>query len=302
MNNQITFKTKSALLLAIVLWASAFVGIRAGLESYSPGGLAVLRFIIASISMIVIYLRFAKRDYIPLTDKVRLLLVGVFGIGLYNISLNYGETSVPSGIASFIISQSPLITAIFAAIFLSERFSLLSGLGMIISIIGVLLISIGMTHGFHLDKGMLYIFIATFVGAFYSIMQKPFLKKYHAIDVAAYLVWGGALSLTVFIPDLIRDITNATLSATCAIIYLGVFPAAIAFAAWSYALASIPASRAVSFLYFMPIVATLLGWVWLDEVPMLISLIGGLIALCGVWVVNCSYKTSCHPSSLRSSE
>ncbi|MCC2667478.1 MAG: eamA, partial [Gammaproteobacteria bacterium] len=48
--NKLTLKTKLALLTTVVLWASAFVAIRAGLQGYSPGGLALLRFLIASVA------------------------------------------------------------------------------------------------------------------------------------------------------------------------------------------------------------------------------------------------------------
>lgn len=286
----VSIKTKLALITSIILWASAFVGIRAGLQGYSPGGLALLRFLIASICMFFVYQRFAKRDVIPIKDKILLLLVGATGLGWYNITLNYGEISVQSGAASFIVSESPIITLLLAVLFLGEKWSVLSLFGMMISVLGVFLISVGQTHGFHFEMGMFYILLATIIGAFYSVLQKPFLKKYHAIDVTAYIIWGGTLMLFIFIPNLMHDVHTASMSATIATIYLGVFPATIAYLAWSYALVEIPASFAVSFLYFMPVIATLLGWLWLGEVPVLISFVGGLVALFGVWIVNHSYK------------
>lgn len=86
-----------------------------------------------------------------------------------------------------------------------------------------------------------------------------------------------------------QDWQQASWTATLVIVYLGIFPASIGYIAWSYALARIPASRAVSFLYFMPFVATLLGWLWLSEVPKLLSVFGGVVAIFGVWLVNQSY-------------
>jgi len=286
MKNSISLKTKIALLLTISFWSSAFVGIRMGLQTYSPGGSGLLRFIVASVCMFLFYQKFSKKEYIPLKDKILLLITGAVGIGLYHVALNYGELSVPSGVASFIISQSPIITSIFAVLFLSESVSRFGFLGMIISLFGVLLISISHTQGFSFDKGLFYIAFATVVGSFYSIIQKPFLKKYDLLDITAYLVWGGTFMLVIYFPDLKQDYANASLASTLAIIYLGIFPGAIAYIAWSFILKEIPASKAVSFLYFMPILATLLGWIGLGEVPVIMSLIGGLIALFGVWVVN----------------
>lgn len=291
--NNISIKAKFALLLTIVLWASAFVGIRAGLKGYSPGSLALLRFSIASICMLFVYWRTPSRHKVTMHKKdlaLLILVVGMMGLGIYNITLNYGELTIPSGIASFIISQSPILTVIFAVFFLGERINIFVIIGMVVSLLGVMLISIGQTKGFKLDIGMLYVLIATLISALYSVVQKPFLRKYHAIPVTALIIWGATLILLIYLPDLYREIFIAPLSATLAVVYLGIFPAAVAYGAWNYALAEIPASRAASFLFFMPIIATFLGWVCLGEVPALISLVGGCIALLGVWIVNWAFR------------
>lgn len=288
-SNSLSFNIKLLLLIVVSLWASAFVGIRAGLESYSPGGLALLRFGIASVLMFFVYVFRQRETQIAFLDGIKLMSIGALGIGFYNIALNYGELSVPSGPACFIVSQSPIITTILALIFLNERLTAWSICGMLISFIGVVLITYGMSHGFQVGIGVLDVAIATVLGSCYSIMQKPLLKKYHALDATAYMIWGGTLVLLFYSPHLPYEIYHASWHATIAVIYLGVFPAALAYMLWSYVLAKIPATQATSFLYFSPIVATLLGWIWLNEVPAMISLVGGLVALLGVWVVNRAY-------------
>lgn len=285
-------KTKIALLMVILLWASAFVGIRAGLKEYSPEGLALLRYIIASLCIGLIYFSLPARNRLRLRDAVGLLLVGVIGIGIYNVMLNYGELSISSGMASFIISQSPLITAIFASLFLGEQLTFSRMLGFVVSVVGVMLIAVGEKGGFKWDASVTYILIATVASGFYSILQKPFLKKYRAIEAAAYIIWGGTLFLFLFIPQLQHDLVHASWPATWAVVYLALFPGVLGYVAWSYVLAEIPAARAACFLYFMPFVATILGWLWLNEVPMWVSIIGGLLAIAGVWLVNQSYQAS----------
>jgi len=287
--SSISVKIKIALAVAMILWASAFVGIRAGLHGYSPGVLALLRFLVASVCMFFIYLRLPSRNNINRRDICRLLLIGAVTLGCYHVPLNYGEQSVSSGIASFVISQSPILTTIFAILFLGERLSLYGLLGMTISFSGMILILLGQGDGIKLDIGIFYILLAAISGSIYSVLQKTFLKKYHAIEVTTYLVWGGTLALLIYLPALSAEVLHAPTHATLAVVYLGVFPGAIAYLAWGYALASMPASRATNFLYFMPIMATLLGWMCLGEVPVLFSLLGGVIALLGVWIVNESY-------------
>lgn len=288
----LTLKTKLALVTTVVLWGSAFVAIRAGLQGYSPGGLALFRLLISSVVIYFVLYRSRKQrpPLIKHNDLYRVLFAGGIGIGCYNIALNYGEVLVPSAMASFIVSQIPVVTTLLAIIFLRERINRYGLLGMLLSIVGVGMIAFGHCAEFGFYLSVLYIVFACFTVGLYNILQKPLLQKYKAIHLTAYAIWGGTIVLSVFLPTLIHDLQHTTLKATAVVIYLGIFPGVIGYSTWSYALSKIPASRAASFLYFMPVFATLIGWIWLDEVPTLIALIGALVALFGVWVVNQSYK------------
>lgn len=285
-----TYKTRFAIMIAILFWASAFVGIRAGLQYYSPEGLALLRYIIASACMAIFYLRLPSRNPMSLKDACGLLIVGAIGIGIYNIALNYSELFINSGTASFIIGQSPIITALFALLFLGERVTKLRLLGFMVSVLGVACIAIGQSSEMKWELGLGYVLLAATVGGLYSVMQKPFLKKYNAIEATTFIMWGGTLFLLMYFPKMQHDLAIAPFSSTLIVAYLGIFPAAVGYIAWGYALATIPASRAVSYLYFMPFLAMMLGWVWLHEVPVYLTIVGGLLAVSGVWIVNHSYR------------
>lgn len=285
-------KTQIALAVAIFLWASAFVGIRICLNGYSPEGLALLRYMIASLCMGIMYFRLSERSSMNFRDRGALMMVGAVGIGIYNITLNHGELFVSSGMACFITSQSPIITTIIAIIFLGERLTYSRVIGFMISILGMALITLGEVGELKWNVSISYVLFATLAGSCYSIFQKPFLKKYHAIEATTYVIWGGTLFLLINIPHLQQDLLTASLKATLTVIYLGIFPAAVGYIAWSYVLAEIPVARAVSFLYFMPFLATILGWICLGEVPVLLSIIGGILAIIGVWLVNQSYHTT----------
>lgn len=279
---------KIAMLLSIFLWSSAFVGIRAGLQTYSPEGLALLRYIVASFCMGAAYYWLPNRNRIKPLDQCLLMALGVMGIGLYNIGLNYVELTITSGTASFIISQVPIVTAVLALLFLGERLTWIRMLGFAVSISGIALMTLSQRGGLslHWSSGLMYMMMVVLASSFYGILQKPFLKKYHAIETTTYIIWGGTLFLCFYFPALQHDLTHASLKATLLVIYLGVFPAAIGYLAWSYVLSTMSASRAASFLYFIPFVTLLIGWLWLGEVPAMMSLIGGTIALGGVWLVN----------------
>jgi len=75
-----------------------------------------------------------------------------------------------------------------------------------------------------------------------------------------------------------------------AIAYLGIFPAAIAYMSWTYVLSRISTAKAANYLYLVPFLAIAIAWIWLKELPSLLSVIGGIVTLTGVFIVNSSQK------------
>lgn len=278
--------TYLALTITIILWASAFVGIRAGLHGYSPGALALFRYGVASICMLFLFFRLPTHHHVSKKDGIKLFILGVVGFAVYNVTLNYGEVTVTSSIASFIVGLIPVFMTILAVIFLKERLKIFAWIGVLVSLSGIIVIAIGEHAGVAFDYGVLFCIVTTLSGAIYSVSQKPLLKRFSAIEINAYAIWAGTIAMLYYLPQLIREIPHAPWTATFSAIYMGIFPAAIAYVAWSYVLKQIPASRAASFLYLLPLMTTLQGWLILGEKPEIISFVGGLIAILGAILVN----------------
>ena len=282
---RIDTRTIIALGITILLWSSSFAGVRATLQAFTPGHLALIRFIIASTLLFVIAL--TTRTKLPRSKDIPIIfLLGFLGVTTYHTAQNFGMITVTAGSAGMIVGSVPIFIAILATIFLKERLRIWGWFSVFISFLGVSLIALGEREVIKFDPGVILLLLATIAAALYFVLQKPYLTRYSALQLATYMIWAGTLLLLVFTPGLIMAVTNAPIEANIAIIYLGIFPSAIAYITWSYALSRASASIVGSFLYLQPVFAVIIAWIWLDEIPASISIIGGFVTILGVFLVN----------------
>lgn len=278
-------RTTAALAVAIFLWSSAFPLIRVGLHAYPPIELAFFRYGIASLVLVILAVAFRVR--MPQRRHMaRLFLGGFLGVAFYNAALNWGEQTVKAGPAAFIINTLPMFTAILSTIYLRERILAPGWLGLIVSTAGIALIAFGEGDGLSINLHAFAILAAAFAWSVTIIIHKPLLLVYTAFEVVAYTIWSGTLCMVFVLPGVIQAMRTADLAATGAVLYLGIFPAALAYITWTIVLAKLPASRASSFLYLVPVLSTVIGFILLDEKPSLLSLLGGCLALGGVVIIN----------------
>lgn len=273
-----------AALVTVVLWSSAFAGIRVGLEGYSPGHLTLVRFLAASIGF-VLYAAVARLRLPPIREWSRFALAGLFGVTIYHTALNWGQTTVPAGIASVIIGTAPVFASILSHWFYGERLTSRRWAGFGLSLLGIGIMGLGGEPGSGFLFGVASVSLAAVCGAAHFVIMKGLVDRYHPVHAMAVATWMGTLPLLVFAPGLAAAVRQAPLESTLAGIYIGLFPAGIAYAAWAIALARLPVSRASAFMYLVPPLAAGWGWLWANEVPTWRGIVGGLVALAGVAVV-----------------
>lgn len=279
-----TRKTLQNGLLTALIWASAFPGIRAGLAEYPPKELVLLRFSIAAFALFF-FCFMRERRWPDLADLPRFAWLGLLSITLYQIPLNYGQRTVPSGTASLIINTAPLWAALFSGIRLRERLgkSQLWGLGL--GFVGVAVIILGQNKAVGMGAGLALVFLAALSHSLSFIFSKPLLEKYSPLTVTAYTVLFGVLPLFPWTGSMVQAARQAHWHTTLVVIYLGLFPAAFAYMLWNRVVAALPVSRAASFLYMVPAFSLVIAWLWHGEVPSVMSVCGGAIALSGMSLV-----------------
>jgi drug/metabolite transporter (DMT)-like permease len=276
-----------AALLTVVLWASAFVGIRAVADDLSPGPFALGRLLVATaaLSMIAVL----RRPSVP-TRRHDLALIGVSGViwfGGYFVALNAGEGLVDAGTAAMIVNVGPILIAIFAGLFLNEGFPRRLVVGSVIAFAGTLVIGIATSAQAGQESAPLGVALCLLAALAYAIgvtVQKPALARVPALTVTWLACSVGTLVTLPFLPQLVDELGTAPGDAIAWIVYLGVFPTAIAFTTWAFALNRTSAGRLGSTTYLVPPVAIGLAWLMLAEVPPALALLGGALCIGGVIV------------------
>jgi drug/metabolite transporter (DMT)-like permease len=274
-------------LVTIVLWASAFVGIRAVVTDLSPGSIALGRLTVGSIALgILVALRPWHR---PSTRVLALIAAsGIVWFAFYNLALNEAERNVDAGTAAMLVNTGPIFIAVLAGVFLGEGFPPRLFVGCAIAFAGTVIIGLATSSDEQLvgdtTWGIALCLLAALAYAVGVTLQKPALRHVPAAEVIWLACVVGMVACLPFAPGLIGELRVAAPVNIAWLVYLGLFPTAIAFTTWAFALRRMPAGRLGSLTYLIPPVVIGLGWLLLSEVPTTIALAGGALCIVGVVV------------------
>jgi drug/metabolite transporter (DMT)-like permease len=277
----------AALAITVLLWGSAFIGIRAVVASgaFTAGQLSFARLAIAAVLLGALV---AARGGIRIPDRrdwIAFFALGATGQMLYQLLLNTGERTVDGGTAALLVSCAPILASLGAVAFLGERMTVLGWVGTGVAFTGAATIAISSGASLGGGTGVLLVVASTCLWAAYLVLQKTLAGRYDPLELTAWPMWVGAVLLLPFAGGLPQALTAAPWTATAAVIWLGAFCSVAAFLTWAYAIRRLPVTVATSALYTVPVAAFVIGVVFLQEVPSASALLGGAIAIAGVALV-----------------
>jgi len=276
----------AAAALTVFLWGSAFPAIRYVLGVYSPEALMLLRFLLASATLAVIGA--LKRIRLPQKRDLPMFALGGFvGVFLYMLFSKNGAVHLEAGVGSFIVSSSPVFVLVLSTLLLKERVRGLCWVGVAVSFVGLVVITLSQTNGLVPDIGAFFFLLATIATSLHSIIQRKMTRTYTALEATTYSIIFATVFMLVYTPALIREMPGAGLSTNLLAVYLGVFPAAIAYLAWGWAISKAKKTTYVTvFIYLIPLVASVLAFFWLGERLSAIAILGGAVVIAGMVITN----------------
>src|SRR3989454_3279127 len=270
----------AAALVSVVLWAAAFVGIRAAGRTFSPGPLAFGRLAIGSLLLGALVL---SRPTIRPTrrDLALLVLAGLLWFGVYQVVLNEAERRVDAGTASMLVLIAPIFIIALAAVFLKERTTPNLLFGGALAFAGVIVIGLATSSGKASVVGVILCLVAALASAIGVVAEKPVLHRISALQVTWTCCTVGALLRLPYAPLLARELRAAPAGGIAWLLFLGIFPTSIAFTTWAYALARGSAGGLAAAAPLLPPLTNALSALLLGGAPGLLAGLGRALSLPG---------------------
>ena len=289
-----------AVAVTVVLWASAFIGVRAAGHDYDPGALALGRQLAGSVGLtVIVAVRWLRSGHRPTLPRGRVLAgVLAWGVGwfsLYNLALNAAEQHLDAGTTALLVNVAPVLVAVLAGVLLGEGFPRRLLVGMAAAFAGVAVIAAATSSG---DRDVLGVALGLTAAVLYAAgatSQKRLLARVDALTMTWVGCLAGTAALLPFAPALAADTAAAPPSSTWAVVLLGLGPTAVAFTTWGYALSRLSAGRAAATTYLVPPLVVVLSWLVLAEVPAAVTLAGGALCLAGVAVATLPARRAVPP-------
>ena len=280
------------LFILSAIWGSAFIAIKISLNYFSPVSVASYRLIVASIFLLIFYIIGKYKSSLNRTDLIMLLFVGVVGNFLPFYLISWSEQHIQSSTAGILMGVGPILTLILSHFFTKDdRFTYSKLISISIGFIGVLFIfeidtlfNFGTANSLQLFSKFLII-IAALGYMISNIVAYNTLKHIDSFSITFFATLFGAM---VSVPFLLYSETihpsYINFSALLPILYLGIFPTALAFQL-RYHITKTSGPVFLSYVaYLIPIFALIWGFVLLSEEIYLNSIIGITLILFGVYI------------------
>ena len=290
-------KGMTASIVGYVIFGFSYLFSKMALGVAEPMILLSLRFTVTFIVLNLLVL--TKICKVQLKGKPigGAILLGLLQPVLYFILENYGLKYTTTSFTGIISSVSPIFTTILGALILRERPNWKQWLGIVLSIAGVMMVSIGGSGGENTVVGCVCLILAYLAGGFYSILARKLANKFTPFELTYVMFVIGFLSFIAWAFVQYRGETLAMYADALshgrfiiAILYLGILASICAYFLMNYSYGKLPVARVTVFGNISTVVSVVSGILIMGDTFTWISGAAFVLILGGIWVVN-RFKT-----------
>lgn len=291
----------ASIVLLVVVWAINFIAAKIGLLYLPPLAMGSFRVVLAGAVMVPVYfgcsrlpvfteaVHLRRRGFVA-RDFWVFLYLGFFGVTVNQICFTTGLHYTSVSHAAVIVGMGPIYILVLAVLLRLERATGHKVIGMLIALFGIAVLA--SENGISMHSASLAGDAITMTGstgfAMYVVLGKRVAGKYDPLTMTAFNHFAGAL---IVLPVAVYQaahlyragIWRLPWQAWAAVLYMAIFSSALAYVFYFWLLRYLEASQLSAFTYLLPILATLLGIAWLGEKGSWSQVLGGVIALGGVY-------------------
>lgn len=270
-----------------LIWGSSFVLIEIGLASFRPGVIAMARMLLGTAALAL----FARaRKPVEREDLPRVALLGFIWMGLPMILFPMAQKWISSSVAGMINGAVPLMAAGWSVILLRRLPGRPQLLGLAVGFLGIAAISWPELHGSRATAlGVVLVVLAVMFYGLAVNLAVPLQQRYGSLPV---LLRAQLASLLIVVPFGLWSLPGSTWSwsAALAMLPLGVLGSGVAFILMTTLVGRAGPARGSVAIYFVPVVAILLGVALLNERLSPSAVAGTILVLAGAWLTSRSEK------------
>lgn len=293
MNNE--QKGMLAASVAYIIFGFSYLFSKMAMEVTEPMLLLASRFTVTFLVLNLLVLTRVLKLNLKGKSLLGPILIGILQPVLYFIFENYGLKYTTTSFTGMISAISPIFTAVLGALMLRERPNVKQWIGIVVSIAGVMMVSIGSTGGESQNTpfGCICLLLAYFLGSFYSLMVRKFSRTFSPFEltyvmftvgfvffaILAFVQYGGST-----LPMIGDALTHGKF--ILAILYLGAGASVGAYMLANYSLAKLPVARSTIFGNLSTVVSVLSGVIIMGDEFTWVSAVAFVLIMAGIWAVN----------------
>lgn len=268
----------------IIIWGVNFWFMKLGLEEMPPLVLGIFRFAFVLLPAIF----FLKRP--PVAWKWLILYGLTISFGQFSLMFLALSWNFPTGLAALILQAQAFLTVLFSAILWKEPVRAHQIVGMGTAGCGLVLIGVGQYQGNLPIAGVFPVLGAALSWACGNMI----VKKIGRVDALSLVVWGSVSTLVAFalsaifvhgVDNIAHYISNFTWRGIVGFLFLAYVASLVGYSAFGSLLARYPANKVSPFILLVPVLALVVGYLFLDE-KLGVWHIGGIVAVMGGLLVH----------------
>lgn len=280
------------LIVVSMIWGANFGVSRSAMETFDPILFSFLRFGLA-VPFLFLILKIKEGNVgIPWKVGLQLAVIGLVGVTILETAVMYSIKYTTLANASLLsVAPWPIFAALFAPLFVNEKFTRRLAVGGIVAIIGVTFIILGGGEGLNLSSenmaGNLLALGVSIIGALFNLACMPLMKRYSALRVCSWYILFGSMFMYPFTLGSWGKVAWSGLEAVhySAIVYNVLICSVLAFVVWNASMFKVGAARANFFRYVVPASAAIAGLLFFDEGISFWQIVGAVCVGAGlVWI------------------